>query len=386
VTVLVTESMSNRPIQAAYVHVPFCRRRCGYCNFTVVAGHDGLIGAYLQAIERELSWLGEPRSVKTLFCGGGTPTHLPPKELSTLLQILRRSFLLGEGYEFTVEANPADMTDACLDVLVEYGVTRISLGAQSLDHDKLRFLERDHSPDQIIDCIERMRGRVRSMSVDLIFGVPGETVERWQSDVESTVRLGADHVSTYGLTYERGTSLWTRWHKNQVTRLDEGSERVLFENAIDRLAGAGYEHYEVSNFAREGHLCRHNEVYWSGGEYYAAGPGAARYVAGCREVNHRSTTTYLRRVLTGQSPVAEREQLSAEDRARETLVIGLRRLQGVDRTQFESQTGFDLLSLVGSDLNRFVDQQLLTWDNERLRLTREGLMVSDSIWPYFLRT
>jgi oxygen-independent coproporphyrinogen-3 oxidase len=168
--------------------------------------------------------------------------------------------------------------------------------------------------------------------------------------------------------------------------LDEGSERVLFENAIDRLAGAGYEHYEVSNFAREGHLCRHNEVYWSGGEYYAAGPGAARYVAGCREVNHRSTTTYLRRVLTGQSPVAEREQLSAEDRARETLVIGLRRLQGVDRTQFESQTGFDLLSLVGSDLNRFVDQQLLTWDNERLRLTREGLMVSDSIWPYFLRT
>jgi oxygen-independent coproporphyrinogen III oxidase len=148
----------------------------------------------------------------------------------------------------------------------------------------------------------------------------------------------------------------------------------------------GYEHYEVSNFARPGHRCRHNEVYWSGQGYFAVGPGAARYVNGRREINHRSTTTYLGRVMAGQSPVAESEELSPEDRARETLVIGMRRIRGVDRHQFAAQTGFELESLVRSDLQRLTDQGLLRWEGDRLCLTRQGLMVSDSIWPYFLRS
>jgi putative oxygen-independent coproporphyrinogen III oxidase len=377
--------MSNQPIRAAYVHVPFCKHRCGYCNFTVVAGRDDLIGAYLQAIERELSWLGEPRTVDTLFCGGGTPTHLSPAELSQLFHALRRSFLLADGYEFSVEANPADLTDDRIAVLVEHGVNRISLGAQSLDPTKLTFLDRDHEAAEIERCVSRIRAHVRSVSVDLIFGVPGETLDRWVADLNQIIRIQADHVSTYGLTYERGTALWIRWSKAQLERLDDETERLMFERAIDELTSAGYEHYEVSNFARAGHRCRHNEVYWAGAEYYAVGPGAARYVAGRREVNHRSTTTYLRRVLAGQSPVAESEQLSPEDRAREALVIGLRRIRGVDRKDFANRTGFELQSLVGLELDRFIGQRLLRWDADRLCLTRQGLMVSDSIWPYFLR-
>jgi oxygen-independent coproporphyrinogen-3 oxidase len=377
--------MSDQSNSAAYVHVPFCKHRCGYCNFTVIAGRDDLFDDYLRAIERELSWLGTPRPVRTIFCGGGTPTHLTPDKLDQLFQVVRRVFPVTGDYEFTVEANPADLDDDRVAVLAKHGVNRISLGAQSLDGDKLRFLDRDHGASDIERCIAKVRTRVRSVAVDLIFGVPGESIEKWEFDLRQVIRLGVDHVSTYGLTYERGTSLWTRWKKSQVTRMDEAMERVLFERAIDVLTEAGYEHYEVSNFARGGHRCRHNEVYWSGGEYYAAGPGAARYVDGCREVNHRSTITYLRRVLAGESPVAERERLAPEDRARETLVIGLRRIRGVDRFEFGLQTGFELESLVGPELERFIDLQLLCWEGQRLRLTRSGLMVSDSIWPYFVR-
>jgi oxygen-independent coproporphyrinogen-3 oxidase len=170
-----------------------------------------------------------------------------------------------------------------------------------------------------------------------------------------------------------------------VQRIDEESERIMFERAIDRLTAEGFEHYEVSNFARTGFRCRHNELYWSGQPYYAFGPGAARYVDGRREVNHRSTTTYLHRVLAGQSPVAETEQLAPEDRAREALVFGLRRMQGINRDEFAARTGFELDKLAGADGRRFVDQGLLTWDGDRLRLTRAGLVISDSIWPYFLR-
>ncbi len=377
--------MAESAPRTAYVHVPFCKHRCGYCNFTVVAGRDDLIDRFLDAIEVELSWLGQPRQVDTLFFGGGTPTHLPPEKLRRLLQIVLRWFPLAAGHEFSVEANPADLDDERVEVLAAHGVNRISLGAQSFDAGKLRFLDRDHNAADIARCVNRLRRCIRSVSLDLIFGVPRESLDVWEVDLAETLKLEPDHVSTYGLTYERGTALWTRWRKGQVRRLDEETERVMFERAIDVLTEAGFEHYEISNFARPAHRCRHNEVYWAGEGYYAVGPGAARHVNGQREVNHRSTTTWQKRVLGGQSPVAESETLPPEDRAREMLVIGLRRIRGVDRSEFADRTGFDIESLVGPEISRFVNRGLLQWRGNRLCLTREGLFVSDSIWPYFLR-
>lgn len=371
--------------RAAYVHVPFCRRRCGYCNFTLIAGRDDLIDRYLDAIERELSDLGRVREIDTLFMGGGTPTHLPPDKLRRLIASVRRWFVLTESGEFTIEANPADCTPQLVELLAESGVTRISLGAQSFDSAKLRALDRDHTADQIRRAVALCRPFVSSVSLDLIFGTPGETLELWDADIDAALQLRPDHLSTYGLTYERGTALWTSWHKNAVGRIDEGLERDMFALAIDTLACARFEHYEVSNFAQPGHRCRHNEAYWAGDEYYAVGPGAARYVNGEREVNHRSTTTYIKRIVAGDSPVAESETLSPDDRARETLVIGLRRMRGVNRSEFRRRTGFDLDGLAAADFRRFVAQGLLEDDGVNLRLTRAGLFVSDSIWPYLLR-
>ncbi len=371
--------------RSAYIHVPFCRHRCGYCNFTLVAGRDDLISDYLRAIEVELSWLQTPREVDTLFFGGGTPTHLPLADLEKLLVFARRWFPLAIGGELSMEANPVDLRDEKLSLLAEYGVNRISLGGQSFDAQKLALLERDHDAGALARAVQASRRYVRSVSLDLIFGTPGESLSGWQQDLIAALELRPQHVSTYGLTFERGTNYWSRLLSGELSRLDEEVERAMYALAIDTLTGAGYHHYEVSNFAQSGHRCRHNEAYWAGESYYAAGPGAARYVEGRREMNHRSTTTYLKRVLAGESPVAESETLSPEDRARELLVFGLRRIAGIERDPFAARTGYSVDDLVGPQLSDMVAHGLMIDDGRRVALSREGLFVSDAIWPRFLR-
>jgi oxygen-independent coproporphyrinogen-3 oxidase len=377
-----SESSSPR---SAYVHVPFCRHRCGYCNFTLVAGRDDLAESYVEAIERELSWLGEPREVDTLYFGGGTPTHLSDPQLRRLLAAALRWFRPSDGYEFTVEANPADLDVAKSATLAEFGVNRVSLGGQSFQAGKLRLLERDHAPADIHRAIRLARQFAKSVSLDLIFGAPGESLEAWKHDLAAALEMDADHVACYGLTYERGTSFWTRRLRGELHPVHEEDERAMYETAIDTLADAGYEHYEVSNFARPGRRSRHNEAYWLGREYFAVGPGAARYVGGRREMNHRSTTTYLRRVLGGKSPVAESEQLEPEDAARERLVFGLRRMQGIDFADFAATTGFAVEELCGEAIERHTRLGFLRIDGGKLMLTRAGLLVSDALWPDFLR-
>jgi oxygen-independent coproporphyrinogen III oxidase len=380
--------------RSAYIHIPFCSHRCGYCNFTVVAGRNDLVEPFLTAIEHELTALGEPREVDTLFFGGGTPTQLKGPQLERLLTTVLRWHPLAANdglgkpshvHEFTVEANPADLDTETVRILADYGVTRVSLGAQSFDSAKLRLLERDHQAADIARSVKLLRGAGLEVSLDLIFGVPDESLALWRDDLQAALQLHPDHISTYSLTYERGADFWRRLIHGELTRLDEETERTLYAEAIDTLTARGFEHYEVSNFALPGKRCRHNEVYWTGEEYFAAGPGASRYVAGVRETNHRSTTTYIKRVLAGQSPIAEREQLNPEDRARELLVFALRRLEGIDRAWFTARSGFDLDDLIGEPLRRHIALGLLIDDGQRVRLTREGLFVSDAIWPSFLR-
>lgn len=378
--------LQTRAPNAAYIHVPFCRHRCGYCNFTLIAGRDDLIAGYLEALALELAQLGEPRPVDTLFLGGGTPTHLPPPQLKQLLALATRWFPLRPGYEFSAEANPADVTPERIDVLRGAGLTRLSVGVQSFREEKLHLLERDHTADAARKAIRLAQAAGFSTSLDLIFGAPGETLADWHRDLDEALALSTDHISLYGLTFERGTSFWTRREKGDLAQADEELERAMYLAAIDRLAAAGYEHYEVSNFAKPGHRCRHNETYWAARGYYAAGPGAARYVAGTRETNHRSTTTWLARIRAGQSPIAESETLAPEDRAREALVLGLRRLQeGIAGEAFAAEFGYDPATLGGAKLRKLLDANLLQFVDGRLRLTRDGLLISDWIWSKFVR-
>jgi oxygen-independent coproporphyrinogen III oxidase len=372
--------------RAAYLHVPFCRHRCGYCNFTLIAGRDDLIDGYLAALERELSALETPRPVDTIFLGGGTPSHLDPARLARLLSLARRWFPTTPGYEFSLEANPSDIDADRLAAAVAGGATRISLGIQSFDQAKLTLLERDHTPAAAQAAVAQIKRAGLAVSLDLIFATPGETLANWQTDLDQALALEPDHLSLYGLTFERGTAYWSRREKGELRGQDEETERSMYLEAIDRLAAAGYEQYEISNFARPGRRCRHNETYWAARGYYAAGPGAARYVDGVRETNHRSTTKWLERISSGQSPVAESEQLASEDRAREALVLGLRRvIDGVDRQAFAAEFSYEIDALGGTELQKLLVANLLEDSNGRLRLTREGLLLADWIWTKFLR-
>lgn len=372
------------PPRAAYVHVPFCRHRCGYCNFTLVAGRSDLIGDYLRAIDLELRQLQTPRDVDTLYFGGGTPTYLPPSELQRLAESVLAWHPLAPGYEWTVEANPADIDQSMVATLADLGVTRLSLGGQSFRTEKLRLLERDHEPHAVAQAMELARNAGIQVALDLIFATPNETLDQWSADVDTALALRPDHLSTYGLTFERGTAFWNRRLKGDLTEASEELQRDMYALVINRLTAADFKHYEVSNFARLGCRSRHNETYWSGAGYFAAGPGAARYVDGVREMNHRSTTTYLKRVLAGESPVVDRERLNAEARARELLVFGLRRLEGVERSEFTARTGFEIDQLIARPLAKFGDLGLLADDGRRVQLTREGLFVSDALWPEML--
>jgi oxygen-independent coproporphyrinogen-3 oxidase len=373
-----------RAPQAAYVHVPFCAHQCWYCDFAVVAGRDEWMGRYVEALERELATPVERAPLRTLFLGGGTPTHLSPPLLDRILTVLRRELPLKPGYEFSVEANPNDLTNEKLALLAAHGVTRVSLGVQSLQTHVLQVLERRHGPDDVTAAVARARPLFRDLSLDLIFGSPGQTLEQWRADLEHAVALGVDHVSTYGLTYEKGTRLWKAQQRGDVMQLDEELERAMYGLAMDLLPAAGYEHYEISNFAMPGHRCRHNEVYWANHAYLGFGLGAARYVDGRREVNARSLDEYLTKCLAGASPLQQSEALSPEDRARETAMLNLRRAEGIHRPTFHEQTGFALDELAGAAVRTNVAAGLLADDGERVSLTREGKFLADGVIQDFL--
>lgn len=366
-------------VSSVYIHVPFCAHRCGYCDFTLVAGRDDLAQQYLQALELEIERSAGLPELDTLFLGGGTPTHLSEPELARLMEIIHRRFRLAADCEFSVEANPAGLTESKLDCLAKAGVNRLSLGVQSFDAGLLQVLERDHRRDDIHDCVRRAHARFRNVSLDLIFAVPGQTRTQWRETLSEAIRLRPQHLSTYGLTFEKGTSFWSRREKGFLTSSDDELERDLYADAMALLTEAGFEQYEISSFARPGFRCRHNQVYWSGQSWQGFGPGAATFVDGCRSLNHRSTTTWIRKTLAGEDAVIDREILTPEDRARELLVLGLRRIEGVSLATLSRQTGVDVARLTGPARLKLMQSGWLERCDDVLRLTREGRFFYDSV-------
>jgi oxygen-independent coproporphyrinogen III oxidase len=372
--------------RAAYVHVPFCAHKCGYCDFASLAGVDHLADRYVTALEREIEHdLAEPQEVDTIFVGGGTPTRLDAAALGRLTSVINRWFILTPRGEWTVEANPGTIDTEKAEILASAGVNRISLGAQSFQPDLLRVLERHHGRAEVEQALEIVRPRFDRWSLDLIFGVPGSTIDHWRTDVGVALGLGPSHLSCYGLVFEKGTELWSQRARGLVEPVDEETERLMFESTIEQLAAAGLEMYEISNFASNGHECRHNLAYWANDAYFGFGVGAARYLHGVRSVNTRDLNGYLRRVEAGLPATGPREELAAEARARETAVLMLRRTQsGIPRQEFRQRTGFDLDCLARETIERFTAKRYLDDDGQRVRLSREGLFVADQVLCEFL--
>ncbi len=372
--------------RAAYVHIPFCAHKCGYCDFASLAGVDHQADRYLAALEREMATaLGDPQEVDTIFVGGGTPTRLDAGQLERMTGIIGRWLVRAPGAEWTVEANPGTLDARKADILAEAGVDRISLGAQSFRPESLRVLERQHGQDEVERAVEIVRDRFPRWSLDLIFGVPGSTLADWERDLEIATGFDPSHLSCYGLVYEKGTPLWKQREQGEVRPLDEELERSMYEATIERLAGAGLEMYEISNFARPGHESRHNLVYWANEAYFGFGVGAARYVRGVRSINTRELSAYLRRIGAGEPATGPTEELTPEERARETAVLMLRRTaMGLDRDDFRRRTGFDIDAMAAPAIERHGARGYLWDDGRRLRLSREGVFVADLVLADFL--
>jgi len=372
--------------RALYVHVPYCRRRCAYCDFhseildtaTVPALVDGLL-ADLEMYRRE-----RPLEFDTLYVGGGTPTVLPPAELRRLLKHISDCRATEEA-EFTVEANPATVTREVADVLVQAGVNRISVGAQSFQVTELRTLERTHEPSDVARTVRLCREcGLAQISLDLIFGIPGQTLKTWRRSLEAAAVLNVEHISCYALTYEPGTPFHQRRQAGLLTPVDPDLEADMYELALDLLPAAGYLQYEISNFARPGAECRHNLCYWHNLPYLGIGPSAAGFIDEVRYKNVTGVAAYLEAIRAARHPWAEQERLPRERRARETAMLLLRLTAGIQRGDFARRFGVDPLAMFSEAVGRHQADGLLEVSADHLRLTRAGRLLADHVIADFL--
>jgi oxygen-independent coproporphyrinogen-3 oxidase len=374
--------VGERPL-SLYVHVPYCAVRCGYCDFnTYTAAELGAApgasqDAYLAAVDTELELAravlgpGAP-AVQSVFFGGGTPTMLPAASLAGVLDAIRARFALADGAEVTTEANPESVDPAYLDTLVGAGFTRLSLGMQSARPGVLAVLDRRHTPGRVGQVVGWARAAgFASVSLDLIYGSPTETLDDWRASLVSALDLGPDHVSAYSLIVEPGTRLAARIKRGELNGVDDDVHADYYLIAEAELAAAGLDWYEVSNWARPGHECRHNLAYWRGHDWWGIGPGAHSHVGGVRWWNLRYPTRYSARLLNDESPAEAREILSAEDRRIERVLLELRLAEGLDLAVLTPEEQTRVPEVVASGLGRIEDG--------RLRLNLQGRLLADGI-------
>jgi oxygen-independent coproporphyrinogen-3 oxidase len=364
-----------------YIHVPFCIRKCPYCDFYSVPVDvaSGLVKAYLDGIRAELSRWPDDFSARTIYIGGGTPTALDARALSDLLEAVRP--FAPQASEWTVEINPGTMDTEKARLLCEAGVTRVSLGAQSVNDEVLRRLGRIHSARDVYSAFEMLRAAgLDNIGLDLMYGVPGQALSWVEQDLNEMTRLRPEHLSCYALSFEEGTPFDLQRRSGQIEAVSDDLQREQYDRIRDLLKEQGYAHYEISNFARPGRECRHNVAYWLGEEYIGCGPGAHSHWRGERWGHVRNVAEWARRVEGGESPREFSERLAPDAKARETLVLNLRLLGGVTREDFRQRTGYDYFDVAGPALRRLIGEGWLVEEENRLRLAERALFVSNAVF------
>ncbi|PYI91001.1 MAG: coproporphyrinogen III oxidase [Verrucomicrobia bacterium] len=357
-------------VRHLYVHFPFCARICPYCAFYKTRGNSADFAAFCDALAIEAKCASEKISLDldTLFWGGGTPTALSTDHLATLMRSFAQTFDLRRLTEWTIEANPGSVSAKKAAVLRRAGITRISLGIQSWEDDLLCLLGREHDARQAEESFRIFRDAgFENISVDLMFALPGQTESQWRASLERTIALKPEHISTYCLTYEEDTEFLARFELGEFRAQDEIEAR-FFELAMAMLEAAGYQHYEISNYARPGFQSRHNEAYWRGEDYIGLGPSAFSTRKNERWQNIADHREYARRLSAGESPIASTEMLTTEMKRAEQIALGLRSYQGV---------AADLLA--ASNAKALLEAGLVAYRKGRVVLTQAGKLVADSV-------
>ena len=379
-----------------YVHVPFCAQKCAYCAFYSEASSGELINRYVAALVRELELVAHDLEPKTIFFGGGTPSLLNLRQWEIILRTMDRLKLLG-AEEFTVECNPATVSPDKARLLREHGVNRISMGVQSLDAALLERLGRIHSREMVFKSFEILRkAGFENVNLDLMFAIPGQTMEIWRETLGEALALGSEHLSCYEVIYEEDTPLFTQLQAGQFA-VDEQLACAMYEELVEQADAAGFHRYEVANFARDesairnpqsaipSHACRHNVNYWRGGSFYGLGPSATSYVRGVRTKNWSNTQLYCEQLEQGKRAVEFREELPPLARAGETAAFGLRMVAGWPFGDFRRTTHYDLRDEWAADMDSLVRRGWASRSPEQFRLTSEGLRFADAAAELFLR-
>jgi oxygen-independent coproporphyrinogen-3 oxidase len=371
-----------------YIHIPFCLRKCGYCDFYSVLPEPGMISRYIRALLTELSLAAElqPGSLETIYFGGGTPSLLAPEQVAEILQVAGTCFKINQNVEITLEANPGTFDYQKVRGYREAGVNRISIGAQSFAPDLLQILGRSHTVQHIFQAVEYCRrAGFDNLNLDLIYGIPGQDEQALEDTLCQAVQLEVDHISAYLLQLAPETPMGRQVSCRQVEMLPEDMELDQYTRIINRLTRAGYHQYEISNFARMGKECRHNLLYWQGGEYLGLGAGAVGYLNGSRIKNYGDVTAYMTALEAGQLPLREElELVTGQDLWQERIIMGLRLTRGINFSRFQEQYGIDILSEFADVLKVCTDTGLMEISGEQMRLTRRGFFLSNEVFCRFL--
>ncbi len=365
--------------RAIYIHVPFCRCRCGYCSFISCAGRERDIPAYLTALRREIATRSGGETVPSIFFGGGTPSLLSVSQVSEILATLRGHFSIAEDAETTLEANPGTVDDAYLAGLRRAGVSRLSLGVQRFDDAELKLLGRIHTSNEAREAVAAARcAGFDNLSLDLIYGLPGDTLGAWRRSLEAAVALAPEHLSLYALTLEEETPLGAAVVRGEVPAPDPDLAADQYELAEDILAAAGYGHYEISNWAKPGHECRHNLVYWDNGNYLGFGVAAHSSEDGRRYANTSDLDEYL--AAGGLALRSLDETLDSATIRAETVILGLRQGGGIDLAATSRRLGVDVWDEYCGPLEDLTSAGLLEQSDGRLRLTRRGRLLGNEVF------
>ncbi len=380
---------------ALYLHIPFCTAKCGYCDFNSYEGLDHLVPEYTPALVREIGlWApaAQGHRVETVFFGGGTPSLTAIDDLTSIVTAIRDRFAVAADAEWTLEANPSELTREHLQGLRGAGINRLSMGVQSLHDDELQQLDRLHSAERAVEAFHDVRAAgFENVNLDLIFGLIGQPLERWQSTLERAIELGSEHLSCYALTVEPGTALYYQVEKGQLPEPDPDVAADQYEWTRERLAEAGYRQYEISNWARPGRECRHNLVYWRTQPYLGLGAGAHSYFDGNRLANVNAPQRYVEAVNESYEErqakghgalhqITAGETADAATALADALILGLRLTDGVEVAPFEVRFGASLETSFGPALAKYEALGILDRGDGRLRLTDRGLLLSNELF------
>jgi oxygen-independent coproporphyrinogen-3 oxidase len=366
---------------SAYVHVPFCVVKCGYCDFnSFTVDDESVIDRFLDGLHRELDLVPLPPTPISVFFGGGTPTYLDATRLRRLFAITGRRLDLHGCPEVTMEANPESVTAEKATLALQAGVKRISIGAQSFHPDHLKFLDRAHSADHTRRAFATFReAGFSNISLDLMFSIPGQTLAQWEADLRAALELGPDHLSCYNLTYEPGTRLTRDLQRGKVAQNADTLDRDMFVLTRELLAAEGFTAYETSNFAGRGGRSRHNDHYWQQGDYVGVGPGASDHRQGVRSTNLKPVVAWAESLERGIRPTASAETLSVERRVGEALWLGLRRAEGICLDQLTARLDYPVAERLAAPIERLIDQGLLRLVGSSLMLTDVGQLFGNSV-------